>query len=129
MAFQRSADVRFSSVRAWSTLLTLGSREGVLERSTSRVSQLHSSACKMKLLILLYLASTALALPTSGPIVASPASTWDGKTASGIDSFLGMPFAQPPVASLRFAPPLASIRTYPDFDATIRSSVPLRRPS
>lgn len=43
----------------------------------------------------------------AAPSVSSGAATFVGKTSNQIDSFLGIPFAQPPVGNLRFAPPVS----------------------
>lgn len=72
-------------------------------------------------IVLLAFAASASGLPTSGPKVASSYGTWYGKTFLEVDSFRGIPFAQPPVGELRFAPPLATKKNYGDFDATVRT--------
>lgn len=63
----------------------------------------------------------AFAAPTSlQPTVKTPdGTTWLGKTSPyGIEEFLGMPYAQPPVGNLRFAPPLAPVRSFGRFNAS-----------
>ncbi len=39
------------------------------------------------------------------PLITLPYGTFQGKTSNGLHKFLGMPFAAPPLRSLRFQPP------------------------
>ncbi|BGP37499.1 hypothetical protein JCM10450v2_001404 [Rhodotorula kratochvilovae] len=67
---------------------------------------------------LLSLATLASAAPTSAPSVSTTRGTWVGSTSSSIESFKGIPFAEPPVGNLRFAPPVATTKVFGSFDAT-----------
>lgn len=62
-----------------------------------------------KTLALLSLVATTFALPVedrqAGPSVTIKNGTVVGSTAGGVDSFKGIPFAQPPVGNLRLRPP------------------------
>ncbi|PNS20017.1 Secreted lipase [Sphaceloma murrayae] len=75
-------------------------------------------------LSLLALAATAVAAPLdgrqTGPSVKVANGTIVGTTANGIDSFRGIPFAEPPLGPLRLKPPLPYNRQYPGgtFQAT-----------
>ena len=40
-----------------------------------------------------------------GPLVSLDYATFEGNSTGGIDSFLGIPYAQPPVGNLRFRRP------------------------
>lgn len=74
----------------------------------------------LAVVLLVSLAASTTALPATGPKVASSYGTWLGKSFLEVESFRGIPFAQPPVGNLRFAPPLATNKDYGDFDATVR---------
>ena len=45
------------------------------------------------------------AAPAAGPIVQTTGGAVQGITSDGVDTFLGVPFAEAPVGDLRFAPP------------------------
>ncbi|GAA5836898.1 hypothetical protein JCM11251_005817 [Rhodosporidiobolus azoricus] len=60
----------------------------------------------------------ALAAPVSPPTVTTSYGTWQGTTSSSIDSWRGIPFAEPPVGQLRFAAPVKTTRNYGTFDAS-----------
>ena len=40
-----------------------------------------------------------------GPVVSLSYATFEGNSTAGVDSFLGVPYAQPPVGNLRFRRP------------------------
>ena len=42
---------------------------------------------------------------TSGPVVSLDYATFEGASLGGVDTFLGIPYAQPPAGNLRFRPP------------------------
>lgn len=47
----------------------------------------------------------SLAAPAAGPIIQTTGGVLQGITSDGVDTFLGVPFAEAPVGDLRFAPP------------------------
>ncbi|KAL3429456.1 Alpha/Beta hydrolase protein [Aspergillus tetrazonus] len=55
---------------------------------------------------------------TSPTVTLSPSATVIGSSTSGLDIFRGIPFAQPPVESLRFRPPRPMETPLGSFDAT-----------
>ncbi|KAL8287344.1 hypothetical protein RQP46_003796 [Phenoliferia psychrophenolica] len=65
--------------------------------------------------------SLAFPNPLAKPSVATAdGTTWVGKTSAdaSVDSFLGMPFALPPIGDLRFAPPQPPATGFGTFDAS-----------
>lgn len=85
--------------------LVVGSREVELNGKTGEPT------INMKLLTSLSLLPLALAAPAlekrAGPVVVapSPQATVTGKDLLGVETFNGIPFAQPPVGQLRLKPP------------------------
>lgn len=75
-----------------------------------------------KFLVLLSFVLVAFAAPLeerqTSPSVTIKNGTVIGSSASGVDSFKGIPFAQPPVGSLRLKPPQSIISTYGTIVAT-----------
>lgn len=72
------------------------------------------------LLTLLVPFTTAIPLETrqSGPSVTINDGTVVGSSAGGVDSFKGIPFAEPPVGPLRLKPPQLLNSSFGTFDAT-----------
>lgn len=76
----------------------------------------------LSLLLAPLLVASALAAPleerAAAPSVTIANGTVVGSTSSGIDSFKGIPYAQPPVASLRLKSPQTITSTYGTITAT-----------
>lgn len=93
----------------------IGSIASCIEHSTSfglrlldwyrRLSSMFSEFI-VSLLVAAALAAPAPLKIRGGPSVTIKNGTIIGTTASGVDSFKGIPFAQPPVGNLRLRPPL-----------------------
>ena len=50
-------------------------------------------------------AETVLTRRDGGPVVSLNYATFEGNSTGGVDSFLGIPYAQPPLGNLRFRRP------------------------
>lgn len=76
----------------------------------------------LSILLAPLLVASALAAPLEeravAPSVTITNGTVVGSTSSGVDSFKGIPFAQPPVSSLRLKPPQPITSTYGTITAT-----------
>ena len=72
--------------------------------------------------VLSLLAASALAIPLeqrqTGPSVTIKNGTVIGSTSAGVDSFKGIPFAQPPVGNLRLSPPQSINASFGTITAT-----------
>lgn len=55
---------------------------------------------------------------TAAPVFSFSQGSVVGNSTSGVDSFLGIPFAEPPVGNLRFAAPVTSTKQLNNFDAS-----------
>lgn len=75
-----------------------------------------------RLILLPLLSAVALAAPLedrqSGPAVTIKNGTVIGSSAQGVDSFKGIPFAQPPVGNLRLRPPQSINKSFGTIQAT-----------
>lgn len=74
------------------------------------MTKLLAAMCIIKLFVIFLFVSPTLAVPveerqTIAPTATIANGTIIGSTTSGIDSFSGIPFAQPPVGNLRLRPP------------------------
>ena len=81
---------------------------------------MHSFLCSLSI------ATSALALASASPTVTIPAGTLHGATCSnGANAFLSVPFAVPPVGSLRWTSPRAYNQTFPanGYNATTRGPI------
>lgn len=70
--------------------------------------------------------ASSLAIARAAPTVTIPAGTLQGTTCSnGASAFLSIPFAEPPVGSLRWTPPQAYNQTFPasGYNATTKGAV------
>lgn len=77
-------------------------------------------------LISLFIAALCLALVTAAPSVTIPAGKLQGTTCSnGASAFLAIPFAIPPVGSLRWTSPQAYNETFPTsgYNATTQGAL------
>ena len=96
------------------------------EASTSRKwTSSNQRASKMLVTVLAALVCTVLAVPASnkarrqaGPSVTIVNGTVVGSTSNGVDSFKGIPFAQPPTGENRLKVPQPLATAFGSFDAT-----------
>ncbi|KAK4046084.1 hypothetical protein OIV83_006364 [Microbotryomycetes sp. JL201] len=70
--------------------------------------------------LVVYQVRPANGLPKRAPptVKTSDGTTWIGKQNLDIENFLGMPFAEPPLGNLRFAPPKPLTKGFGTFDAS-----------
>ena len=65
-------------------------------------------------------AAAAAIRRAGGPVVSLDYATFEGASTGGVDKFLGIPYAQPPVGDLRFHRPQPPL---PSSDTTLVSNV------